>query len=191
MKTLEEMGKFQTVVVDPPWDLPWATAGVRGHGYDSTPYSTLTIDQLADLPIPAVLEKDSLLFCWTTNRMLPCTFPLLSEWSVNYWFTIVWNKAGGPQGKGMPAYNGEYCVVAKRGDPAFLDTKAFHTVNFWPRSEHSAKPEGFYDLLRRVTPGPRLDVFGRRRIAGFTSWGNEAPEGEPRPDHYQQVLLEG
>ena len=38
------------------------------------------------------------------------------------------------------------------------------------------------------TPGPRLDIFGRRRIAGFKSWGNEASsEGEPPPDHYQQV----
>ena len=27
-------------------------------------------------------------------------------------------------------------------------------------------------------------------IAGFTSWGDEAPEGEPPPDHYQRVLLE-
>ena len=76
------------------------------------------------------------------------------------------------------------------GKPYFLDTKGFNMAKSWPRKEHSVKPVGFYDLLRRVTPGPRLDVFGRRRIAGFTSWGNEAPEGEPLSDRYQTVMLD-
>ena len=53
----------------------------------------------------------------------------------------------------------------------------------------AAKPKGFYDLLRAGNARAALWISsGRRRIAGFTSWGNEAPEGEPEPDHYQMVL---
>ena len=48
-------------------------------------------------------------------------------------------------------------------------------ANYW-MALGPAKLPGFYDLLRRATPGPRLDVFGRRRIAGFDSWGNEATD---------------
>ena len=92
-----------------------------------------------------------------------------------------------------PKYTAEFIIVGRKGSPRFTDTKSFGTANFWKRpgrvgQSHSMKPEGFYDLLRRVTPGPRLDVFGRRRIAGFQSWGNEAPEGPALPDHYQEVF---
>ena len=65
--------------------------------------------------------------------------------------------------------------MGRFGSPKYKETKAFFTANNWHRTGHSEKPEEFYDLLRRVTPEPRIDIFNRRLIPGFTSWGNEAP----------------
>ena len=192
-KPLEEMGKFATVVIDPPWPLS-QPFGLRGGGLIGASiqeqYGMMSLADIAALPIRAVLGDDSLLFCWTVNRFLPDTFAILSAWGCAYAYTMTWVKNGGIQTPVTPMFNAEWCIVGRKGKPQYLDTKAFNTANYWPRGAHSEKPEGFYDLLRRVTPGPRLDIFGRRRIAGFTSWGNEAPEGDPLPDHYQQVLLD-
>ena len=162
-----------------------------GDGAAYVPYATLTDAQLAGLPVADVLAADALLFCWTTNQRLGPAFRLLEAWGPAYWFTMTWVKNGGIQLPNGPMFNAEWAVVGRKGHPKFTDIKAFRTANAWPRGKHSEKPDGFYDLLRRVTPGPRLDIFGRRRIAGFTSWGNEAPEGPALPDHYQQVLLDG
>ena len=61
----------------------------------------------------------------------------------------------------------------ERDNPQFLEAKAFNAVFNAPRAGHSVKPDVFYALLRRVSPEPRLDMFSRREIEGFTGWGNE------------------
>ena len=188
------MGKFATVVIDPPWDVAlgpvFAVNPGGGLFAPDLTYKRLSLEELAALPVGETLADDGLLFCWTIEQFLYDTPALLEAWGCPKWFTMTWHKTNGPQFPGKPKYTGEWCLVGRRGRPAFTNTKAFSTVNTWPVTGHSRKPEGFYDLLRRVTPGPRLDIFGRRRIAGFESWGNEAPEGVALPDHYQQVLLE-
>ena len=42
-----------------------------------------------------------------------------------------------------------------------------------PRREHSRKPDVFYDLVRKASPGPRIDVFSREERDGFAQFGNE------------------
>lgn len=40
--------------------------------------------------------------------------------------------------------------------------------------KHSAKPEGFMDIVETVSPGPYLEMFARRQRLGWDTWGNEA-----------------
>ena len=195
MQPLEEMGKYAIVVIDPPWPVQLKLDGFGNNGPYSThpqdlPYGLMTVDDIAALPVPAVLDESAIVFCWTTNKHLPTSFTLIKAWGLTYWFTMAWVKNGGVQMPNFPQFNTEWIVVGKKGTPTFKDIKAFNTSNYWPRTTHSVKPEGFYDLLRRVTDTPRLDIFGRRNIAGFKSWGNEAPDGLVLPDHYQMVLTD-
>jgi N6-adenosine-specific RNA methylase IME4 len=103
----------------------------------------------------------------------PEAFALLDQWHLSYTFTMVWKKAGGPQPFGLPQFNCEFVVVGRKGSPSFLDVTAFSTCFEAPRREHSRKPIEFYDLVRRVSPAPRLDMFSREPREGFAQFGNE------------------
>jgi N6-adenosine-specific RNA methylase IME4 len=80
------------------------------------------------------------------------------------------------QAMGLPQMNCEFALYARKGAALFLDTQAFRTCFDAPRGAHSAKPDAFYAMVRRVTAGRRLDMFARRSIDGFENWGAEAPQ---------------
>lgn len=44
----------------------------------------------------------------------------------------------------------------------------------WPRGKHSEKPEAFLDIVERVSPAPRLEIFARRARFGWEYAGNES-----------------
>jgi len=43
----------------------------------------------------------------------------------------------------------------------------------YPRGKHSQKPEGFQDMIEKVSPGPYVELFARRKRPGWDVWGNE------------------
>ena len=194
------MGQFRTVVVDPPWpmagfgltDKAKSQYGPHGHGWlpSALPYDSMSLSDIESIEINLVLCDDAFVFLWTTNKFLHDAFHVLDHWNLRYVATFTWVKPNGIQTPVSPKFNAEWCLLGRKGSPSYLDIKAFNTANFWPQGAISGeKPEGFYDLLRRVTPRPRLDIFGRRRIAGFDSWGYEAPDLPVLPDHYQEPML--
>lgn len=164
-------GQYRTVVIDPPWPMKIIERDVRP-GQVGMHYPTMALDEIKAIELP--LAEQATVYLWTTQKFLPDAFEVLRAWGLEYRFTMVWKKPGGPQPYNLPQYNCEFILVGTRGSLLFLDTKQFFTAFDAPRREHSRKPDEFYGLVRRVSPAPRIDWFSREPRDGFEQFGAEA-----------------
>jgi N6-adenosine-specific RNA methylase IME4 len=174
--------RYRTIVIDPPWDYDRAT-GLGSTRAAADNYPTMTNTAIAALPVRDMAERDAHLYLWVTN---PRLFredddglgprEMLSVWGFRYVTMLTWHKLGAP---GMGWYfrgDTEHVLFGVRGkapiEPALRESNHFAAA----RTGHSAKPDRFYELVERVSPGPYLELFARRRRYGWDVWGNEAPE---------------
>lgn len=167
---------YRTLIIDPPWPITKLVTNITKPTETDIAYPTMSVEEIRNIDVRKLLHHNSHVFMWTTQKFLRDSFYILEQWGLHIKFIMVWHKPGGMQMPEYPCYNGEFVVCATMGSPKFINTKDFPVVFSAPRGAHSEKPERFYDIIRRVTPGPRLDMFNRRPIEGFSSWGNESEE---------------
>lgn len=176
---------YATIVADPPW--PQKGGGSllgRERWLDSggaslpMQYSTLSVEDIAALPVPELAAPDAHLYLWATNGFLPAAFDIACSWGFSYSTTLVWAK--NPMGGGLGGAYGittEFLLFCRRGTLA-AQTRVTGTWWQWKRPydnrgkpAHSTKPPAALDLIESVSPGPYVELFARRQRLGWDSWG--------------------
>lgn len=164
-------GKYRTIVIDPPWPVDKILRDERPN-QDTFDYPTMTIDEIKKLSIPSLAYQDGChVYLWTTHKFLPIAFEIFNHWGVKYQCLLTWVKNVGMTPFSF-MYSTEHVLFGRIGSLDLL--KQGERLDFSAKVEgHSIKPEIFYDLVRRVSPEPRIDVFARKKRKGFAVYGNQ------------------
>lgn len=170
----------RVLVADPPWQARDKLPG-KGRG-SAKHYQTMSTTEICDYPIPK-MGPNAWLFLWRVawaqrEALLVCT-----DWGFTVVAEMVWVKTRSPAdqaprlqiGMGHYVRNAhETCLIAVRKGAAATRLRAdIPSVFFAPRGVHSAKPETFYRLVEELAPGPRCELFARRRRPGWQCFGLE------------------
>lgn len=163
---------YSTIVADPPWH--YAQGGpTTGWGpLRRPPYSSMTVAEIAAMPVGDLAAGAAFLFLWTTNAYLRAAFEVAESWGFRHSQTLTWCKPPRGIGPGGTFSNTtEFVLYCRRGVIA-PSSRIDRTHWTWPRGAHSVKPDAFSDLVEQVAPGPYLEMFARAPRLGWDSWGH-------------------
>jgi N6-adenosine-specific RNA methylase IME4 len=119
--------RYRTIVADPPWKIgafpKWSTED----GTTPVPYPTMSVEEIAALPVGQLADGFAHLYLWTINDYLEQAFGVARAWGFEPSATLVWCKP--PRGVGMGgvyASNVEFVLFcrARSGDAALAVTTA-------------------------------------------------------------------
>lgn len=166
--------KYQIIYADPPWSYRnKKTGGSMSSGSESK-YPTLSLDEIVNIPIKNISDKNSVLFLWATVPLMPEAFSVMGAWNFKYKTMLTWRKI---MSLGMGHWfrgQCEHLLFGVRGkikafrlqEPNFIQCKVL---------KHSQKLEEFRSLINRATknmnPCNKIELFARQKVEGWTSIG--------------------
>lgn len=200
-------GKFAAILADPPWRFEvWSgETAVKARESSSTytssqvHYQTMTMDEIAALPVDEVAADNSTLFLWVCWPTLPEALNIITSWGFQYKTCgFCWVK-----GNSLPLFpddvrhkmglgywtraNSEVCLLATKGKPKRQNADVRQVI-VEPLREHSRKPDCVHERIERLVEGPYLELFARAPREGWTVWGNETDKfsGVLRAEHQKE-----
>jgi len=168
--------KFRTIVADPPWKRNQTADS--GYGGAIKHYNLMSLERIKQMPVADLADENAHLYLWVTNSNIDEGIEVVKAWSFRPVGLFHWIKP--KMGIGNYLRNAsESCIFAVRGK---LPPKCKSQINWlisYPTA-HSEKPREFISIVERVSPGPYLELFCRRRPASsekWYCWGNETEGG--------------
>lgn len=164
-------GKYNVIYADPPWKYDY---GFDIHGAADRHYSTMTINELCNLPIIELAEDNAVLFLWVTSPKLFDSLEIINSWGFVYKTSFIWDKIKHVMGH----YNSvrhELLLICTRGSfPKQSNTLHDSVISIERTNSHSEKPGYFRQLIEEMYPkSKKIELFARGAHDGWDSWGNE------------------
>lgn len=170
-------GKYRVIYADPPW-----LYSREQHSTEeqqtvlATHYPSMPTEEICQLPISDMAIDDAVLFLWATAPLIRDALAVIDAWDFDYKAQFVWDKVRHNVGH----YNSvrhELLLIATRGS-CLPDSRELHdSVVSIERTEHSAKPPYFRQLIDRMylpRGRDRIELFARGQLPShWERWGNE------------------
>lgn len=185
------MKKYSILYADVPWkykDPSLERGGAERH------YKTMSVQQIADLPVRGIATDDALLFLWVTWPHLYKSELVLRSWGFKYkTIAFVWLKTNARRDPAQGSFfaddyfavddflgmgrwtrsNSEIVILGTRGKPKRASASVRQLI-FAPIMEHSRKPAEVRDKIVKLAGDlPRLELFARDRAQGWDAFGNQ------------------
>src|SRR5205823_5918845 len=109
--------RFGTIYADPPWEYD---NGVS-RGAASRHYLTMSLDEIAEMPVGKLAAPACHLHLWATSSFLPDAFDILRAWGFTYKAQFVWAKSQ----MGVGNYwriSHENLLLGVKGDAVFAES---------------------------------------------------------------------
>lgn len=142
----------------------------------------MSVDEIKQLPVQSLVEKDAVLFLWTTNKYIEDSYSVARAWGFQPSTMLVWCKK--PKGRGLGGTFGmstEYLLFCRKG---VLTAKERHWSTWFEakRGRHSEKPAIVREIIEKCFVGEKIELFARQKTEGWDVWGNEV-ESDINLDH--------
>ena len=99
--------QFGTVLVDPPWRFANRTGKMAPEHKRLSRYVTLSMEEIAALPVGSIVAPTAHLYLWVPNALLPFGLQIMEAWGFEYKTNMIWHKLrkdGGSDGRGVGFY---------------------------------------------------------------------------------------
>lgn len=170
--------KYKVIYADPPWSYKSKNPTCKIEKQPETCsvnyyYNTMKLDDIKNLPISNIAEKDSILFLWATTPMIKESLEVMGSWGFKYKTMITWEKTNNDCMGYWFRVCTEHLLVGVKGKiDSFrsMERTCYHEK----RSKHSKKPIYFTKLISSLfSKDNKIELFAREKKDGWDVWGNE------------------
>ena len=175
-ENIPDVPKAKTILADPAW----TTNQTSCHGYGGAigHYDLMSLERIKAMPVADLADENAHLYLWVTNSNIDEGLEVIKAWGFRYITMFHWIKP--KMGVGNYLRNAsETCLFAVRGKLPPQNRTQINWLISYP-TIHSEKPREFISIIERVSPGPYLELFCRKRPASHEKWycwGNETEDG--------------